>query len=58
MQFVASQLGAAQDEADLRAVAVGYGHIPAVLDHPGNMARCLVGRLILILDALVLFVLD
>jgi hypothetical protein len=38
VQLVRGQLAAAQDEADLRAVAVGDGDVPAVLDHLGDVA--------------------
>jgi hypothetical protein len=57
VQLVGGQFAAAQDEADLRAVAVGDGDVPAVLDHLGDVAGGLVGRVVLVFDRLVLLVL-
>ena len=56
VQFVGRQFGAAQDEADLRPVAVGDGDVPAVLDHLGDVARGFIGRIVLVFDRLVGFV--
>jgi len=52
------QFATAEDEADLRAVAVGHGDIPAGLDHAGDVIGSLVGGLVLVLDGLVLLVLN
>ena len=58
VQLGGGELGAAQDEADLRAVAVPDGHVPAVLDHRRDVPAGLAGRDVLVADALVHRVLD
>ena len=51
-------LRAAQDEADLRPVPVPNRHVPPHLDHIGDVMRRLLRRLVLILNALVLLILN
>ena len=58
VQLVRRELGAPQDEADLRAVAVADRHVPAVLDHRGDVPAGLAGRDVLVAHRLVLLVLD
>ena len=58
VQLVRGELGAAQDEADLRPVAVADRHVPAVLDHRGDVPAGLAGRDVLVAHRLVLLVLD
>ena len=58
MHFVRSQLVAAQDEADLRAVAVGHDHVPAALDHVGDVLAGLLDCADLRGDVLVLLIQD
>src|SRR5215212_1056256 len=48
MQFVAGEVGASEEETDLRAVAVGYDHLPTLPDHLRDVAHGLGGRLLLI----------
>ena len=48
----------AQDEADLRSVAVTDGHIPARFDHIGDVVRRLAQRLVLVFHRDVLGVFD
>ncbi len=56
MQFVGGQLGPPEDETDLRAVAMRYGHIPAFGDHLGDMLGRVPGRFVLVGHRLVLLV--
>jgi len=58
VQLVRGQFTTAQDEADLRAVAVGHGNVPAGLDHLGDVDGRLIGRVVLVFHRLVLLVLD
>ena len=58
VHLVGCQFVAAQDKADLRAIAVGYDHIPAPFDHIGNVATGLLYRAHLRGDVLVLLVCD
>ena len=58
VQLGGGELGAAEDEADLRAVAVPDGDVPAVLDHRRDVPAGLAGRDVLVADALVHRVLD
>lgn len=51
-------LGAAQDETDLRPVAVTDGQVPACFDHIRDVMGGLAQGLFLILDRDVLVVLD
>ncbi len=53
-----SDLRAAQDKANLRAVAVADHHLIAGLDHVGNMDAGLLGSIILVFDRLMLGILD
>jgi len=56
--FVRGQLVAAQDEAHLRAVAVGHDHVPALHDHVGDVPARLLDRAYLRRHILMLFVRD
>jgi len=58
VQLVPGQLGASEDEADLRPVPVGDGHIPACFDHGGDVRARFARGAVLVLDRLVLGVLD
>ncbi len=51
-------LRTAQDESDLRAVAVTDGHVPALLDHIRNVKGGLAQRLLLVFDGYVFIVFD
>ena len=53
MEFAARHLGAAQDEPDLGAVAVGNGHIPSLSDQGCDVVVGLGCGGVLILDRLV-----
>ena len=58
VQLVSRELGPAQDEADLRPVAVSDDDVPAVLDHRGDVPAGLPRRDVLVADRLVLLVPD
>ena len=51
-------LGTAQDEPDLRSIAVTDGHVPALCDHLGDVDGGLPGSLVLVFHRLVGLVLD
>ena len=51
VHLVGRKLGAAQDEAHLRAVAVADGHVPALLDHGDDVPACLLGGDVLVRHA-------
>ena len=51
-------LRAAQDETDLRTIAMTDGHIPAGFDHIGDVIGSFLGSLVLILNGLMFFILD
>ena len=53
VQFVRCQLRAPQDEADLWAIAMADGDVPAFLDHPDDVPACLLCRDVLVADGLV-----
>jgi hypothetical protein len=53
-----SNLGPAEDKADLRTVSMPDGHIPSGLDHVGDMERGFPGSIILVFDRLTLLILD
>ena len=52
VQLVARQFRAAEDEPDLRPVAVGDGNVPAVLDQRSDVLIGLPRGLVLVLDGL------
>ena len=58
MHLVGGELGAAQDEPHLWAVAVADGDVPAFLDHGDDVMARLLGGDVLVFHGLVLFVLD
>ena len=58
VQLVGGQFGAAQDEPYLRAVAVADGHLPASLDHLGDVISRLAGGHILVFNRSVRLVFD
>jgi len=58
VQLVQRQLDAAEDEADLRAVAVGQDEVPAERQQLGHVLAGLPGDLELVVDPLVLLVAD
>ncbi len=51
-------LRAAQDETDLRAIAMTDGHIPAGFDHVGDVVGGFLGGQVLVFNSLVVLVLD
>ena len=58
VHLVGRKLGASQDEAHLRAIAMADGDIPAFLNHGDDVPASLLGRNVLVEHALVLLVLD
>ncbi len=58
MHLAGCQLVTAQDEADLRAVAVGDDHVPALHDHIGDVLARLLDSADLRGHVFVLFVED
>jgi hypothetical protein len=58
VEDVTGNLGTQQDETNLRPVAMGYYHPPALLDHVGDVRTGLISGSKLVGHTLVIFVLD